>query len=234
MAVVALLALFAQLGSACGGAGTPPTLDPQVLPDATVGQYYEVELSASGGATVTTPNLPSNGLRMLTGTGHALLFGVPSTAGTSTINVTAIVGGPTMFQTPASTERAYTLTVDAATGDDGLVVEDTLLDFTADVPLSVSLGASVRGGTAPYTFGLYCLDRGEVCADPQPTDLPPDGVTLSADGALSGTVGPETGTHAYPNERRYDFIVCVTDSSANHACALVEMWEQPPPSAAAT
>ena len=226
---LAVIALLAMVGVGCRDAGTPPTLDPEVIPAATVGQYYEVEFSSSGGASMTTPNLPSNGLKMITGAGHALLFGVPSDAGTSTINVTAIVGGPTMFQTPASTERTYSLTVNPANEDGGLVLDDASLSFTANALLSVDLTDSVRGGTAPYTFALYCLDRGAVCADPGPTDRPPDGVTLSSDGLLNGAVPPETGMNAQPNTRRYDFIVCATDATTAHACALVELRESSPP-----
>lgn len=230
---IILIAALAAL--ACRDVGTPPTLEPETIPNGTAGSYYEVTFTASGGATATTPNLPANGLRMITGSGHSLLFGVPRDPGVLTFTVTASVGGPTMFQTPATTQRTYSITVEPAAGEGGLIVEDTTVSFTATVPLTIDLGDSVRGGTAPYAFGLYCLDRGAVCADPQPTDAPPDGVTLSADGILSGTVAPETGINAYPNDRRYDFIVCVTDALSAHACGVVELRESgPPPSPAAT
>jgi hypothetical protein len=226
---IALGSAVALSAVGCGGSGTPPTLEPQTIPAATVGHYYEVKFTASGGATVTTPNLPSNGLQILTGAGHALLFGVPTAEGTVTINVTAIVGGPTMFQKPPVTERAYSLTVGPSTGDSGLIFDATSLSFTATEPLTADLNDAVHGGHAPYRFELYCLDRGDVCTDPQPTNQPPDGMTLSTDGVLSGTIGPETGTNAYPNQRRFDFVVCVNDSSSAHACATVDLKENPAP-----
>lgn len=220
--LIAVLALGCQTG-------TPPTLEPETVPDAIAGRYYEVAFAASGGATVTTPNLPSNGLRLVTGSGHALLFGVPRDPGELTFTVTAISGGPTMFQTPASTARTYSITVNPGNEDSGLVLDDASSSFTASAPMSVDLKDSVRGA-APYTFALFCLDRGAVCADPGPTDRPPDGVTLSSDGLLTGAVPPETGVNSQPNTRRYDFIVCVTDTTTAHACALVELRESGPPS----
>jgi hypothetical protein len=220
--------LIAVLAVGCQ-TGTPPTLEPETIPDAIAGRYYEVAFTASGGATVTTPNLPSNGLRLVTGSGHALLFGVPRDAGDITFTVTAIVGGPTMFQTPASTQRTYSITINPANGDSGLVLADAAVGFTANSPLSLDLRDSIRGGTAPYTFALYCLDSGSICTDPGPTDRPPDGVTLSAEGILAGVVGPSTGVYANRNDRRFDFIACVTDASSAHACAVVEARESGPP-----
>ena len=207
---------------------SPPTLEPESIPAAVAGRYYEVPFTTSGGATVHSNNVPQ-GLELATAAGHGFLFGVPETEGQYTFHVRAGSGGPTMFTTPGSTDRDYTLTVGPASGDSGLILDDYFGSFTENVPVTVDLSGGARGGQQPYRFAPFCLQTMEICNESQTGDRLPDGVSLSAEGLLFGTVGPKPGVSASPHDRRIDFIACVIDGAGARACSTIELYELAPP-----
>lgn len=235
MAIRVALAVVALMGSmlVAAGCGTaaPPTIELESLPAATAGQYYEVKFTITGEATVSSSNLPYGGLALVSTPGHGFLFGVPTNPGEVNIHMLAMNGGPTMFQTPPNSERDYTLTVGPATGDSGILFEPTGVGFVANEPVTADLSSAVRGGQPPYRFVLYCVERGDTCADPAPTRGLPPGISMSELGVLSGTIAPKSGVSAFPYDRRFGFIVCVFDAASAHACASVGFEERPPASA---
>ena len=102
--------------------------------------------------------------------GNTFSIGVPGSvlAANSSVNA-SVTATDSTTGTAATTVRAYTLAVSAPV----IVVDpDTLPTALQSVEYTQALSA--RGGTAPYTF---TLDAGTL----------PTGMTLSAEGALSGT-----------------------------------------------
>lgn len=144
------------------------SLSPETVQGATAGVTYTQTFVATGGVapyqyTLSAGTLPA-GLTLDTATGQ--LAGTPTQAGSFDFSVTAT---DSTTGTAATTVRAYTLAVSAPV----IVVDpDTLPTALQSVEYTQALSA--RGGTAPYTF---TLDAGTL----------PTGMTLSAEGALSGT-----------------------------------------------
>ncbi|WP_312772289.1 putative Ig domain-containing protein [Pseudoxanthomonas mexicana] len=144
------------------------SLSPETVQGATAGVTYTQTFVATGGVapyqyTLSAGTLPA-GLTLDTATGQ--LAGTPTQAGSFDFSVTAT---DSTAGTAATTVRAYTLAVSAPVIG---VDPDTLPTALQSVEYTQALSA--RGGTAPYTF---TLDAGTL----------PTGMTLSAEGALSGT-----------------------------------------------
>jgi len=216
--------------------GSPPALEPETIPPAVEGRYYEVNFHATRGAGVQAEGVPS-GLELASLRSDGLMFGVPPAAGTYTFTVTATTGGPTMFtDPPPPTTKTYTLMVEPSTGESGLLfVFDGEATFTANEPFAYDLREGVTGGQAPYRFGLYCIEQRNICAEPPEFHRPPPGASLSEEGVLSGTVAPSTGVSAFPMPRGYALVVCVVDATSARACDSVALQERlrptPPPAA---
>lgn len=185
----------ATLGSATG-TGTildddePVTIAPTTLPNAAVAAAYSQTLTASGGNggpytfAVTAGALPA-GLTLANG---GALTGTPTASGTFTFTVTATDGSPSPG--PFNGQQAYTLIVAAPT----VVLPATALaQAVLDSPYTAALNPA-SGGTAPYT---YVLTAGTL----------PGGITLAADGTLSGTP-TAIGT--------FNFSVTATDSTTGN------------------
>jgi hypothetical protein len=185
----------ATLGSATG-TGTildddePVTIAPTTLPNAAVAAAYSQTLTASGGNggpytfAVTAGALPA-GLTLANG---GALTGTPTASGTFTFTVTATDGSPSPG--PFNGQQAYTLIVAAPT----VVLPATALaQAVLDSPYTAALNPA-SGGTAPYT---YALTAGTL----------PGGITLAADGTLSGTP-TAIGT--------FNFSVTATDSTTGN------------------
>ncbi|HUD40841.1 MAG TPA: IPTL-CTERM sorting domain-containing protein [Dokdonella sp.] len=182
----------ATLGSATG-TGTildddePVTIAPATLPNAAVAAAYSQTLTASGGNggpytfAVTAGALPA-GLTLASG---GTLSGTPTASGTFAFTVTATDGSPSPG--PFTGVQAYTLIVAAPTV---VLPATTLAQAVLDSPYTAALNPA-SGGTAPYT---YALTAGTL----------PGGITLTADGTLSGTP-TAIGT--------FDFSVTATDST---------------------
>ncbi len=180
-----------------GGAGFPysgstaytltfsaPTISlvPTTLPVATVGAAYSQTVTASGGTAAYTYTL----------TAGALPTGLTLSSTTGTITGTATAGG-TFNLTVTATDallftgsQAYTLSTNVATL---VLVPATLPAGTVGAAYSQVITAS--GGTTPYA---YALTAGAL----------PAGVTLTANGTLSGT-STVAGT--------FNFTVTATDAS---------------------
>lgn len=161
------------------------TLTPAALPAATVGQAYEQPLHAGGGVApyayaVTGGALPA-GLSLSAG---GVLSGAPTAGGAFEVTVT--VTDSSTGAGPYASDHVLGLTVAAA----AVTVSPGELPV-ATRGVAFAAGLSADGGVAPYVFSL---DDGAL----------PDGVSLSADGALSGTP-TETG--------RFEFTVRATDSA---------------------
>ncbi|MFC6189302.1 putative Ig domain-containing protein [Pseudoxanthomonas mexicana] len=144
------------------------SLSPETVQGATAGVTYAQAFVATGGVapyqyTLGAGTLPA-GLTLDVSTGQ--LAGTPTEAGSFDFSITAT---DSTIGTAASVTRAYTLAISAPT----IVVDpDTLPTALQSVEYTQALSA--RGGTAPYTF---TLDAGTL----------PTGMTLTAEGALSGT-----------------------------------------------
>lgn len=114
------------------------------------------------------------------------LSGTPTAPGSYPITITATDSALTGSGAPFSITQAYTLEVPAP----ALTIDPaTLADTTAGQAYAQTLSGS--GGVAPYAFAVT-------------TGSLPDGLALSADGALSGTA-----THA----GSFAFTVTVTDAN---------------------
>jgi Putative Ig domain len=139
------------------------------LPDAVVGNAYNVALQAAGGTspftwTITSGQLPT-GLTLSTA---GVLSGTPTTASGTPVSFTVQVqdsGSPAQTKSLSPTIRVTApLLITTPTG--------ALPDAVANTPYSVTLSST--GGLAPLT---WTLTNGTL----------PNGLTLSPTGTLSGT-----------------------------------------------
>ncbi|NHQ93027.1 autotransporter domain-containing protein, partial [Janthinobacterium lividum] len=162
------------------------TLAPTSVAGAIVGTAYSQTLTASGGkASYTYDIVPGGtlppGISLSSG---GVLSGTPTAAGT--FNFTARAKDSSTGSGPYSGSQAYTLTVAAPT----LVIAPTALPAMM-VGVAFSDSITTTGGTATYGYDIT-------------TGNAPAGLTLAANGTLSGT--PTTAG-------AYNFTVTVTDSS---------------------
>ncbi|MGA9750840.1 MAG: Ig domain-containing protein, partial [Acidobacteriota bacterium] len=140
-------------------------LQPSSLPNATVGQTYNLAITASGGTApytfaISAGTLPSG----LTLTNVGVLSGVPLIQGNYAFSVTA-----TDNHIPGCTGiQLYTLVV----GCPAITLSPASLP-QATIGTAYSQTIAANGGTGPYTFAITS------------GSLPP-GITLSSAGVLSG------------------------------------------------
>jgi len=140
------------------------TLTPAALPGGSVATAYNTALTATGGTgpysfAVTSGALPA-GVTLAT---NGTLAGTPSAGGSFSVTVTATDAGG------FTGTRAYTLAIAAPT----LAIAPTTLP-AGRVGTAYAQNVTASGGTAPYRFAVTA-------------GALPGGVTLAADGALSGT-----------------------------------------------
>ncbi|MBS1829070.1 MAG: putative Ig domain-containing protein [Acidobacteria bacterium] len=164
------------------------TFTPASLPNATAGQAYSQQVTATGGAgpyTYSATGLPAN-LTINTSTG--LISGTPTSAGTTT-GIVVTVGDSSTPQ--FVTSRTYSLTVNAGSGPT-ISTSSPLPQATLGRAYSQQLAAT--GGTGTITYA------------PAPgSGAFPNGIGLSSSGLISGT--PTGATAA-------SFTVRATDSGA--------------------
>ncbi len=158
------------------------TIAPETLPNGSVGTSYSQTATASGGVAaygyvVTAGALPP-GLTLSAG---GVIAGTPTAGGTYNFTLTATDANA---QTGS---RAYSLTIGAAVVT---LPPTTLAGGQVGFAYNATLNPAT-GGTAPYSYAVT-------------TGALPDGLTLSAGGALSGTP-TAFGT--------FNFGVTATDSS---------------------
>lgn len=182
------------------------TLSPASLAAATRGLAYSQSVTATGGTapysyTVSAGALP-DGLSLNATTGE--ISGTPTTTGTFAFTVAAT--DSSTGSGPFSVERAYSVTVGAATLT---VTPTTLAAVNQGTAYDVTFQSS--GGTGPYT---YAVTAGAL----------PQGLTLSTAGRLSGTAA-QSGI--------FTFTVTATDDFGNTgAVALsLEVESRPDPTA---
>ncbi|PHV46741.1 hypothetical protein CSQ91_28270, partial [Janthinobacterium sp. BJB301] len=161
------------------------TVAPATVPGAAIGAAYSQSISAANGLapytySISAGALPS-GLSLSSG---GVLSGTPTAAGT--FNFTVRAEDSSTGSGPYSGARAYSLTVAAPTIS---IAPASLPAMTTGV--AFSQGITATGGTAAYN---YAVTAGSL----------PTGLTLAADGTLSGT--PTT-------IGAYNFTVTATDSS---------------------
>ncbi|MDZ5637369.1 beta strand repeat-containing protein, partial [Janthinobacterium sp. GMG1] len=165
--------------------GPTITLAPSTVPAAAVGTAYSQNVTAANGAApytyaITAGALPA-GLSLSSG---GLLSGTPTAGGV--FNFTVRATDSSTGSGPYSGARAYSMTVNAPT----ISITPTVLPaMTSGV--AYSQGITAAGGTAAYS---YAVTAGSV----------PTGLSLAADGTLSGTPTATGG---------YSFTVTATDSS---------------------
>lgn len=165
------------------------------LPDAFVGRSYSYQFSAIGnaGPVTWTPNgsLPP-GLSLST---TGLLTGIPTTAGFVSVNFSLNDGVDQTFFGRSLSIYAIDITTDG-----------TLPNATAAQPYSVALNAAGgAGGAGGYTFSA-CSGNTNAC---QPgTSVFPTGLSMDANGVISGTVDPSVGSGKY--------TITVTATDSNH------------------
>ncbi|HEX4853076.1 putative Ig domain-containing protein [Arenimonas sp.] len=171
-----------------------PTIvvNPATLANGTAGQAYTASLSASGavapyGFAVTAGALPP-GMSLSAG---GALSGTPTSSGTFNFTVTA-----TDANGQAGT-RAYALVIDLPV----LAITPATLP-SGIVGVAYSQAISASGGIAPYSFAVT---GGAL----------PTGLTLAADGTLSGTPTAQ-GTYA--------FTVTATDSTGGTAATASQAY----------
>ncbi|RJS02619.1 autotransporter outer membrane beta-barrel domain-containing protein [Xanthomonas sp. CFBP 7698] len=171
-------------------AGPNLVLPASTLPTGTAGQAYTAAITPATGGTapysyaLTAGALPA-GVVLDTATGG--LSGTPTVAGTFNFTLTASDSTPSPA---AQASRSYALTIGAAT----LVIgQGTLPPAVNGTAYSQTL--TVSGGVAPYRFSVT-------------SGTLPAGLTLAADGTLSGTPSAEGVSN---------FTITVTDASAASA-----------------
>ncbi|WP_425520158.1 putative Ig domain-containing protein [Xanthomonas cannabis] len=171
-------------------AGPTLVLPASTLPAGTAGQAYTAAITPATGGTapysyaLTGGALPA-GVVLDTATGG--LSGTPTVAGTFNFTLTASDSTPSPA---AQASRSYALTIGAAT----LVIgQGTLPPAVNGTAYSQTL--TVSGGVAPYRFSVT-------------SGTLPAGLTLAADGTLSGTPSAEGVSN---------FTITVTDASAASA-----------------
>jgi hypothetical protein len=153
------------------------------LPDGTVNVQYNATIGVTGGISPYNCSITSGTLPAGLSLSGCTVSGTPSTAGTSTVQVKV-----TDSDNPQqSTTGPETIKINPA---GALTLTGTLPNATVGVAYSQSLNAT--GGTKPYSFSVT---SGSL----------PAGLTLSADGTVSGT--PTTAGAS-------TFTVTVTDSSS--------------------
>ncbi|POH73022.1 beta strand repeat-containing protein [Arthrobacter glacialis] len=146
-------------------------LGPASLPAPAAGDAYSAQLATTGGYgtfsyAITSGTLPT-GLSLDTGTG--LISGTPTAVGSYGFTVTSTDVATAGGANPASVNRSYTV-----------VVPSVPLQLMGQLPQahvgSAYTGAlAASGGTGPYTFAL------------QPQETLPAGLSLAANGLLTGT-----------------------------------------------
>lgn len=146
----------------------PVSVSTTSLPRGTVGQPYQVNLAATGGSapytwTVASGALPG-GVTLSSG---GVLSGTPSSAGTATVRFTA-----TDSTGASATSASLTLTVDPAAVEPVSVTTSALPGGVVGRTYSSTLAAT--GGTSPYAWSVVA-------------GALPAGLTLSANGTISGT-----------------------------------------------
>ncbi|PHV30213.1 autotransporter outer membrane beta-barrel domain-containing protein [Janthinobacterium sp. BJB312] len=166
--------------------GPTITITPGTVPAATVGTAYSESVTAANGAApytyaISAGSLPA-GLSLNTSTG--LLSGTPTAAGT--FNFTVRAEDSSAGSGPYAGARAYSLTVAAPVIS---IAPATLPAMTAGVAFSQAITAT--GGTPAYN---YAVTAGSL----------PTGLTLAADGTLSGTPAAAGA---------YSVTITATDSS---------------------
>lgn len=179
------------------------TLTPATVPAGTAGVAYSQAFTASGGIAPYTYALSAGALPAgMTFTAGGLLSGTPTVAGTFNFSVTAT---DSTTGTAGTVTVAYTLTLSVPT----IVVNPPVLpNAVFSVPYNHVLNAV--GGTAPYTFAMTA-------------GALPAGVTLAADGTLSGAA---TVTGAF------NFTITATDAlgfTGSRAYAIT-VFQRPDPS----
>lgn len=163
-----------------------PAIAPAALPEATLGLPYRADLQGSGSTapyrwSVAAGALPA-GLSLDAASG--VVSGVPTAPGRSDVTV-ALQGGDGQRAT-----RAYAIEVKAGALS---VATEALPGATVEAPYRATLTAA--GGIAPLTWTVLA-------------GALPDGIALSADGALTGSA-TAPGTAA--------FTVTVTDAVGTQA-----------------
>ncbi|WP_341210629.1 putative Ig domain-containing protein [Sphingomonas paucimobilis] len=182
-------------------------LDPAALANATVGAAYSQAVTATGGTApysyaVTAGALPA-GIGLAT---NGALSGTPTAGGSYSFTITATDATATGNGGPYTTVRGYTLVVAAASVAVGPA---SLPDGRYEAAYKQALTAS--GGTAPYR---YAVTDGAL----------PAGVTLAADGTLSGTpsafgrfaftvtaTDSSTGAGPYSGAKAYSLVIAAPD-----------------------
>ncbi len=171
-------------------AGPNLALPASNLPAGTAGQAYTAAISPATGGTapysyaLSAGTLPA-GIVLDTATGG--LSGTPTVSGSFNFTLTASDSTPSPA---AQASRSYVLTIGAATLVPG---QTTLPPAVAGTAYSQTLTAS--GGVAPYSFAVT-------------SGTLPAGLTLAANGTLSGTPSAEGVSN---------FTITVTDASAASA-----------------
>jgi hypothetical protein len=174
------------------------------LPKATESQFYSYDLAATGGNGSYTWSV--QGGQSLPGwlslSPGGVLSGTPpaSVAGT-----TATVPVEVQDSETSPQQATATLSLAVLGAPPTITTTSPLTDGTAAEPYSFRFQAS--GGTAPLSWCLYSIET-LTCLSPS-TSL--GGLTLSANGTLSGTILSTTGGHTLT------LHVMVTDADGNEA-----------------
>ena len=171
---------------------TPPLgIGSVTLPGATVGSDFSVQLLAHGGVPPYTWGVGSGPLPSgVTLSNSGLLSGTPTIAGTYKVTIKVTDSSAT----PLTAHASYKLVVSAVPLS---VTTLTVPGGTVGSPYAMTLSAT--GGTTPYYWTIA-------------GGLLPDGIQLSAGGALSGTPD-QAGT--------FHFSVAATDSSPKPLSATI-------------
>ena len=195
--VLVVCALFLSL-LAVGSATTAPlAITTTALPAATIGQAYNVQLTATGGVqpyTWSSANMPA-GLSMNQNTG--VLSGAPyatDKVGVHNVGVTVKCAGT------KSATKVFVLLINKSSGGGTLTITTNSLP-EAMIGGTYSFQLTAVYGVPPYRWTVSGL---------------PSGLTCSAAGLISGVVAKGDSVGAYA------LTIKVTDSASTHAVMVVK------------
>lgn len=204
-AIVVALIVAAWAGAAFADGTNPITITTSTLPTGRAGVSYDAVITASSDSEIlawTVNDLPES-LDAIPSGKTCLITGIPSTAGTFTLTI-KVADKDTLDA------KKFTLTVKAQSSDEPVTItSDTVPDAGTGLEYSHTLTATGSPSEWSITSG----------------DLP-DGLTISADGKISGKVSDSAISRDSLSEKIYTFdVTASSDEKSDTKTFSITVYE---------